>query len=410
MQTPSRDQTASRTRIDYLDWLRGLAVLGVFVYHSLQPFSTHDWHVKNSQLSPGIDAVVSFVDPWGVAFFFLIAGAGSFLALRYRTPGQYVTERLTRLLLPFIVAYLLQSPIQAFIEERFFGRYTGSFIAGVPLFFQDVAARLPSTLLHPLLVDRTYHLWFVVFLLWFSLLGLPLFMLMRAAGWQGRPAWLARLADRRGMILMGSLLIAILPLVVLPLFPDSEDWGTFVYLFGFFVAGYVLMSEARLIEAVSRDVLISLAVAILVDGAMLLTGVTQFIGSWQDAPSYSWMYVWSYLLVVVQAWAWVNVLLGVGMRTRWFRRSLPRSVSAATMPFFLVHQPVILGITFFVVQWDAGIPLKWAMIALPSFVASAALATAIARMPVISMMFGVKARGRATAHRPAPYRVTPSTI
>ena len=31
-----------RIRVHYVDWLRALAVLGVFVYHSLQPFSTHD--------------------------------------------------------------------------------------------------------------------------------------------------------------------------------------------------------------------------------------------------------------------------------------------------------------------------------------------------------------------------------
>jgi len=85
--SPKETQTA---RVNYVDWLRALAVLGVFAYHSLQPFSTHDWHVKNGQLSPAIEAVVSFIDPWGVASFFLIAGASSFLALRRRTAGQYV--------------------------------------------------------------------------------------------------------------------------------------------------------------------------------------------------------------------------------------------------------------------------------------------------------------------------------
>ena len=143
----------------------------MFFYHSLQPFSTHDWHVKNDHLSEAVDGLVSFVDPWGIAFFFLIAGASTFLALRWRTGRQYVGERLMRLLLPLMVAYILLSPVQAFIEERHFGRYAGSFLSGVPLFFQEVWSNLPGTLSHPLLIDRTYHLWFVVFLLWFSLVG-----------------------------------------------------------------------------------------------------------------------------------------------------------------------------------------------------------------------------------------------
>ena len=60
------------------------------------------------------------------------------------------------------------------------------------------------------------------------------------------------------------------------------------------------------------------------------------------------------------------------------------------MPFFIVHQPVILAIAFFVVRWDAGILPKWAAIALGAFVVSALLAVGIARLPLISTMFGVK--------------------
>jgi peptidoglycan/LPS O-acetylase OafA/YrhL len=106
------------------------------------------------------------------------------------------------------------------------------------------------------------------------------------------------------------------------------------------------------------------------------------------------MYVWAYFAITVQAWAWVQVLLGLGMRARTFRRALPRPVGAAAMPFFLIHQPVILAIAFFVVRWDAGIAAKWGVIVLTSFVISATLATTLARLPVLSTMFGVKRRAR----------------
>jgi hypothetical protein len=190
--------------------------------------------------------------------------------------------------------------------------------------------------------------------------------------------------------LLFAVPVSVLPLAILPLWPDAEDWGSFAYLFGFFVAGHVLMSDARLTEAVRRDVVIALCAAITVDAAILILGVPDFLETWQDAPSYSWMYVWSYFAIAVQAWAWVQLLLGLGMRARSFRRPLPRCVGAAAMPFFLVHQPVILAIAFFVVRWDAGIPLKWGVIVLTSFVATAALATVLARLPVLSTMFGVK--------------------
>jgi glucan biosynthesis protein C len=386
-------------RVHYVDWLRALAVLGVFVYHSLQPFSTHDWHVKNDQLSDAIDGVISFVDPWGIAFFFLIAGASTFLALRWRTTGQYLRERLMRLLVPLVVAYLLLSPVQAYIEERHFGRYTGSFVSGLPLFFQEVWSNLRETMSHPLLVDRTYHLWFVVFLLWLSLLGLPMFLWLRGPEGRRLSAWLGDRAGRRGSTLLFAVPVALVPLTVLPLWPEAEDWGTFVYLFGFFVAGYVLMSDPRLMDAVRRGVVPALCLAIVGDVAILLTGVPAFVERWQDAPSYSWMYAWAYFLIGVQAWAWVQVLLGLGMRARSFQRPLPRSVSAAAMPFFIVHQPVILAIAFFVVRWDAGIAIKWGVIVLGSFSISAAVATTLARLPIVSMIFGVKSCTRSVTPR-----------
>jgi glucan biosynthesis protein C len=395
-----------------VDWLRALAVLGVFFYHSLQPFSTHDWHVKNDHLSGAIDGLVSFVDPWGIAFFFLIAGASTFLALRWRTPGQYVRERLMRLLLPLTAAYVLLSPVQAFIEERHFGRYAGSFLSGVPLFFQEVWSNLPGTLSHPLLIERTYHLWFVVFLLWFTLVGLPIFLWLRESGGRRLSGWLGEHAGWRGATLLFAVPVALVPLTILPLWPEAEDWGTFVYLFGFFVAGYVLMSDLRLMEAVRRDVGPALLLAIVVDAAILLTGVPGFIDRWQDAPSYSWVYAWAYFSIAVQAWAWVHVLLGLGMRARSYRRPLPRSVSAAAMPFFLVHQPVILSIAFFVVRWDAGIPAKWAVVVLGSFVLSAVGATALTRLPLVSTMFGVKRGPRSGVprrSRPSRSEISPSS-
>jgi peptidoglycan/LPS O-acetylase OafA/YrhL len=383
--------TTARVRLHAIDWLRALAVLGVFAYHTLRPFTTDAWHVTSEHPSGAVDALLGFVDPWGVAFFFMIAGASAFLALGWRTPGRYVRERLERLLVPLVVAYLLLSPVQAFIEETHFGRYEGSFVGAVPLFFEEIAADLSTTLGHPLLVGRSYHLWFVIFLLWFALLGLPAFVWLRGPG--GRlSAWLGERAGRRGAVLWLAVPISVLPLAVFPVWPETEDWGTFAYLFGFFVAGGVLMSDRRLTDAVRRDVRIAFAVALTVDLVMIATGVVGFVEDWADDPSYSPLYVWSYFLVAVQAWAWVLAFLGLGLRAGRFSRPLPRSVGDAAMPFFIVHQPVILGVAFAVVRWGAPALVEWVAIAAVSFAVSAAIAVGLARLPVVSTMFGVKTR------------------
>lgn len=377
-------------RIDWLDWLRAAALLGVFVYHTLRPFTTDRWHVATDEPSAAVDAVLSFVDPWGIACFFLIAGASTLLALRHRTAGGYVRERLLRLAVPLVVAYVLLSPLQAFIEERFFGRYEGSFLDAIPLFFRAVWADLDETLLHPLGVGWTYHLWFVVFLLWFSLLGLPIFLWLRGPAGSRLVGSLGARSGRRGWTLAFPIPLVLVSLAVWPLFPETQDWGTFVYLFAFFVIGYVLMSDPRLTDAVRRDAWLALAAVVLVDVVLLASGAPAVIEDWGDDPSYSLAFAFAFTGVGVHAWAWVHLVLAVGMRARAFRRPLPRIVADAAMPFFLVHQPVILVVGAVVVRWEVGAAVVWLAIALPSFAVSAGLACAIARLPGISTLFGVK--------------------
>lgn len=75
--------TQQRARIHYLDWLRVLAILGVFFFHAVQPFDATDWHIKNAEQSILVTLVfVIFLYPWGMPLFFLLSGAGSSFAQR----------------------------------------------------------------------------------------------------------------------------------------------------------------------------------------------------------------------------------------------------------------------------------------------------------------------------------------
>ena len=130
--TTSQSETGTQktARLHYLDWLQVLAVLGVFLVHAVHPFDDlADWHIKNVEKSVMATFYAGFFNLWGMPFFFLMAGTTSWFSLRRRSPGRYVRERATRLLIPFILGALVLTPIQAYYELAHKGWWKGgSFI------------------------------------------------------------------------------------------------------------------------------------------------------------------------------------------------------------------------------------------------------------------------------------------
>ncbi|MEV0790213.1 acyltransferase [Kribbella sp. NPDC050459] len=366
-------------RLWFLDWLRVLAVFGVFVFHTLRPFDDGDWHVKNAETSEGISIGIAFLGLWGLAFFFLISGCAGWLALRWRTAPQFLRERSLRLLVPFAVAYVLLSPLQYFIEEHHKGRSTAPFLDDVRTFFSDLGGDAP------LWLRDTYHLWFLVYLIQFAVLGLPLFLLLR-----GKTDWIARRCRRRGSILLLAVPLVPVHLLLLAAPGPEHGWGEFVFFFDFFVVGYLVMSDERLLAAVRRDAVPGL---LLGAGAFVLgvvTGIIDFLDGWWPDPGYSWAYLWYSPLITLAVWGWLVAVLGLGLRAPALQRPLPPSLARAAMPYFIVHQPVILAIAYFVVTWDAGIGPKYAVLLPTAFAVSALLAWLLSSVPGVSQLLGVK--------------------
>lgn len=383
---------ATTERVHPLDWLRVLALLGVFVYHTLRPFDTNDWHVKNAEQSEVVTILLTSM-AWGLALFFLLAGAGSGLALRWRTPAQYTRERLLRLGVPLVTAYLLLAPVQAYLQDTSRGQYDGSLPAYMPHFFDAEWANLRDGPDFPLVVPWAGHLWFLVFLLWFSLLALPLLGLLRRPRGRQLVDWLGRHAHWRGAVLLWVIPLTLVN-VTLPAPAVEHGWAEFVVYFDIFLAGALLWADRRLVAAVGRDLRPALYVALAGTGALIAALTTGAFERWSDGPAYSWSSALLYIVITVWAWGCILVALALGLRATRFQRPLPQLVSAAAMPFFLIHQPVILAVAFVVVDWHTAIAVKLPMLLAISLVVSVAIAVVLSRLPYVSTLVGVKRRSR----------------
>jgi glucan biosynthesis protein C len=269
-------------RLFYLDWLRVLAVLAVFYFHTLRPFDTTYWHVKNPQQSLVATILLFFFSQWGMALFFVLSGAASWFALRSRSGRQFLRERSLRLFVPLLVGFLLFSPLQAYFEALNHGNFAGSFLQFVPWFVEHLQISW-----HAPWISYPYHLWFLEFLWVCSLIALPLFLFLRGAAGSRAIDTLAAWCARPGGIFLFILPLALIRVTLAAAFPAEHDWAEVVYFLTFFVYGYLLFSRPSIASAIRRQGWIALSIGML---CFLLIGATYAAGyleTWASSPSYT---------------------------------------------------------------------------------------------------------------------------
>ncbi|MDX1436213.1 MAG: acyltransferase family protein [Anaerolineales bacterium] len=384
------DSTAApQTRLYYLDWLRVLLILGVFLFHAVHPFDAIDWHIKNEEQSVLLSAIMLvLLYPWGLPLFFLVAGAGSRFALRRRSGKQYAIERVYRLLIPFIVGAILLTPFQEYLEVLNKGTYEGSFTAFLPEMIAQ--RRLGLDMLSPRVFGNWgFHLWFLGFLFAYSILALPIFLWLKRENGQRLIRFLGGLAEKRGGIFLFIIPLVLARFLFQPFFPVEHDWADFIYTFLFFIVGYIFYSDDRFLRAVQRERWWLLAAG--VGSALILLGLfaTGSALEWVDTFTVPWSNL-LWLVFSITSWSVALYVLALAMRrlnitNRWLVYG-----NEAVLPFYLLHQPVIIAIAFFVVQMTWSLPVKAVLVVFGSLFVTLGLVEIVRRIPLLRILFGVK--------------------
>ncbi|GAA3564825.1 hypothetical protein GCM10022419_051860 [Nonomuraea rosea] len=389
------ERTAQDRRPE-LDAMRALVVVGLVFFHASLVFdSRDDFYVKNAETTDITFIIAALCVIWAMPLLFLIAGLGSWHSLRRRGPGGFSVERLLRLGVPLVFATATMMPVPQWLRLRADPAYHESYLEFLPKFY---SVRLDLSDFPFILSGRyfeTGHLWFVVLLLTFSL------VLAALARWLP----LDRVRDRLAGISRprGVLLLLGLPIAVICALVGLEEafggWSRWAYLV-FFLYGFVFVTDRGFRAAMRRDRVIAAVAGVVLMGA----GVPGFIvaGDMPDANAFTDLTplaVGVRTLYGLAGWCWVVAILGFLDRPRspsaQVEERPPRRVYAylapAVLPLYILHQPIVVTVAYFVVGWRAPILVEYLVIVALSLVLTVAVYDVLVRRTRITrFLFGMR--------------------
>ncbi|MEV7030159.1 acyltransferase [Streptomyces sp. NPDC093272] len=354
-----------------LDAVRMLVVIGLVFFHSALVFAAgDDFYVKNAETTEAIMIIAGFGVVWAMPLLFLISGLGAWHSLRRRGAWGFAGERLLRLGVPLVFATLALNPLPQWLRLRSADAgYHESYLGFLPRFY-DVHLEPRE---FPFVVQgehfETGHLWFVVLLLAFSLMLVPLHRgLPRERVRRIGDRLAAATLRRRGLVFLPALVFA-----AICAFAGMEEeyagWHRWSYLL-FFVAGFALATDDRFRTVMRRD-----AGRAAWLGALLFAAAGPGFAL-ADAPftETTALAVSSRALFGAAGWCLVVAIPGLLDRRRLkpppevpdqtptTRRRLYAYLAAAVLPLYILHQPIVVAVAYFVTGWSAPIVVEYVVL------------------------------------------------
>lgn len=372
-------QPVASGRLFDVDWLRVLATALIFVYHCGRVFDAMEpWHIKNRDLTEALIYPMAIGSQFMMPLFWVLSGIGTYLAMRTHPIAEFARGRARRLLVPVVtVGWFVLCPPQVYIESVTDQQYNAPAFQGT---FWEFLPHYVSGGVYGFggwFALTGLHLWYLAYLALFTLASLPLFRLL--LGHRGRTvtASLAGFLDRPGAIFLLALPV-LLPEVLLPpgipiLTWDEGGWNLGSH-WMFLVLGFVIASEPGIREAIERQRWASLSIAVvtLIPLAIWAPGMGDL--GWGD-PTYFAQFAWR----TINGWLWLLAILGFGSRHLNRPHPILAVVGEAVLPFYVLHQTVIVVLGYAGRDWPLPIAAKYPLLIVAALAICVALYALVVR-------------------------------
>lgn len=365
-----------------LDWLRVIAFALLIFYHIGMFFVPWNWHIKNNIIYEWLEYPMIFLNRWRMPLLFVISGMGTALSLGKRKPLQFTTERIFRLLIPLIFGMLVIVPPQVYIERIAHLQFTGNYFDFWPS--HAFEGKYPEGNL------SWHHLWFLPYILIYSLLLLPVFLFIR----RNENTKIIRIANKLSETKFG-LYWLILPLLLMewfldPFFPVThglfDDLFNFSYNLVLFLYGFILISiQKSFFKAVQKHYKTNLLIGII--SFLIFLFIVQ---NFEDG-----VFIHFTEAVFNQLYMWSSLLALFGIASKYLNKksNLVLYCNRAVYPFYILHQTIIIIIAYWLMNSNWNLLVKFTLLVIGTFLTSWILYEfLIKRIKILRIVMGIKER------------------
>ena len=343
MPAPLKKKFKMMRRYD-LDWLR-VIVFGLLIFYHVGMFFVApdwEWHIKNNITYEGIKYPMLFLNQWRLPILFVISGMGTSYALSRGGGGQFAWERTKKLLLPLICGMLVIVPPQVYIEKLSSGLITGSYFDFWPS--QAFIGKYPEGNL------SWHHLWFIPYLLIFSLVLIPAFLYLRNYPNNFLLKATAKMCNSKFGLYWFILPLYLFEAFLEPFFEETHalvgDWFVLINSITLFFIGFLLISV--------KDVFWTSVE--LNRKTFLICGIIGFSLLMFIITAYEDSYVRHFIeagIKVFSFWSWILTFFGYSSKYLNKPSNTLAYCNEAVYPFYILHQTitVILGYFMMQLQW-----------------------------------------------------------
>lgn len=373
----SRIQVKQIRRYD-IDWLRNFVIFLLIPFHTARIFDYWEPnYVKSASLSWSLSWFIVLIGYWFMPLMFWLAGASSWYALDYRTGIEYVKERISRLFVPLVFGIILIVPPQGYLARLSNPSYHEGYLQFLSSYFRDF-----SDLSGYFGTFTPAHLWFILYLFIFSLLGLPIFLALTTEHGKHLLVRIALFLSNPWVYI--SLFIFLTATEALPA-PDGKNPFFFFFLY---LAGYITSADERF--STVTDSLKHKALIFLVPYLPIYIVLTS---KWAGLPDFSSESILLAFIRNLALWLTLIVVLGYGKKYLSIGGRWLNYINQAAFPIYIIHQTILLIIGFLVLRIGLGVGWEYLLIMISSFLICIGIyELIIRRIAVTRWLFGVKVK------------------